>query len=445
MDKIRVLVADDDQNFCTLIHTFLSRKGYDAIKAETPAKCLEILANKEIDLLLLDLCFPTLREGFSVLDHVKARHRDVSVMMISGEGHIPDAVMAIKKGAADFLEKPFDYEHLLAKIEYLCALNLQLRELHSLEKTAIGMVGVSPAMERVFDEIIHASRFTCSVLISGETGVGKELAANAIHRLSRFKDQNIVCINCAAIPKDMMEAELFGYEKGAFTGAVNSHKGYFEISQGSTIFLDEIVELPLSAQAKLLRVLSEGEIQKLGGNCLKIETRVICATNQNLEALIEQKEFREDLFYRINTITIHIPPLRQRREDILPLVQYFANLVCHKNNMVPKTFSPQAQSWLLSQEWRGNIRELANVVERAVIFTKGDLISVADLLHTHTILPPCELDNCQSLKNATDNFQKSYISHCLDQHQGNVKQAANSLKIDRSNLYKLLKSLGIQQ
>ncbi|HQB98841.1 MAG TPA: sigma-54 dependent transcriptional regulator, partial [Candidatus Cloacimonadota bacterium] len=272
-----------------------------------------------------------------------------------------------------------------------------------------------------------------------ETGVGKELAAAAIHRLSDLGNKNLVTINCASIPRELFEAELFGYEKGAFTGAVNSRKGYFEFAQGSSIFLDEIGELPLEVQAKLLRVISEQEIQKLGSKAQKVNTRIISASNQDLPRMIEEGSFRSDLYYRISTINIEIPPLRKRREDIITLAEFFLTGFCNRNQIQPKSISPAAATWLLEQDFPGNVRELKNCVERAVVFSKNDALSVVDF----TTNEDTAIQGPASYRDTVRQFERKYLESVLLAHGGNISQAALYLQMDKSNLAKKLSSLGI--
>lgn len=316
MKRPVVLIADDDQVFCELMHSVISAAGYEVHTANGLDACINCLQQRRIDILFQDLCFPALSDGYEALDYAHEKHPETTVIMISGEGHIPDAVRALKCGAADFIEKPIHPEHIMAKIMAKES-QIDLEESNkSLAIKAIGMVGTSQPMQIVYENIIRAARFDTPVLITGETGVGKELVARAIHKLSKVADKNLITVNCGAIPDDLIEAELFGYEQGAFTHAVKARKGFFEYADGSSIFLNEIGELPFHVQAKLLRVLSEGEVQKIGGERLNIKTRVICDTNRDLQQAIQDNLFREDLFYRISTMRIHVPPLRERIEDI---------------------------------------------------------------------------------------------------------------------------------
>lgn len=439
MSDIRILIADDDTIFCRLTSDLLRGEGYQIQTASSIEEAQKKLKDETYDLVMQDMCFPALQDGFGMLEELHERFPQMPILMISGSGHIPDAVNAIKYGATDFIEKPIAKEHLLIRLARLKEAILMHRDMRDLQLSSIGMVGSSPAMQKVFDAIIQAAKFDTPVLISGETGVGKELAAAAIHRLSDLGNKNLVTINCASIPRELFEAELFGYEKGAFTGAVNSRKGYFEFAQGSSIFLDEIGELPLEVQAKLLRVISEQEIQKLGSKAQKVNTRIISASNQDLPRMIEEGSFRSDLYYRISTINIEIPPLRKRREDIITLAEFFLTGFCNRNQIQPKSISPAAATWLLEQDFPGNVRELKNCVERAVVFSKNDALSVVDF----TTNEDTAIQGPASYRDTVRQFERKYLESVLLAHGGNISQAALYLQMDKSNLAKKLSSLGI--
>lgn len=439
MSDIRILIADDDTIFCRLTSDLLRGEGYQIHTASSIEEAQKKLKDETYDMVMQDMCFPALQDGFGMLEELHERFPQMPILMISGSGHIPDAVNAIKYGATDFIEKPIAKEHLLIRLARLKEAILMHRDMRDLQLSSIGMVGSSPAMQKVFDAIIQAAKFDTPVLISGETGVGKELAAAAIHRLSDLGNKNLVTINCASIPRELFEAELFGYEKGAFTGAVNSRKGYFEFAQGSSIFLDEIGELPLEVQAKLLRVISEQEIQKLGSKAQKVNTRIISASNQDLPRMIEEGSFRSDLYYRISTINIEIPPLRKRREDIITLAEFFLTGFCNRNQIQPKSISSAAATWLLEQDFPGNVRELKNCVERAVVFSKNDALSVVDF----TTNEDTAIQGPASYRDTVRQFERKYLESVLLAHGGNISQAALYLQMDKSNLAKKLSSLGI--
>lgn len=442
MDKLRILLADDDAVFCMLVGELLSQNGFEVVQAMDTSEAQKALKQGTFDILMQDLCFPALRDGFAMLDEAHEAFPKLEILMISGSGNIADAVRALNSGAKDFIEKPIEPEHLLWRIKTLSDRIVKERQLHLMEHTAIGMVGISTDMLRVFDSIVAAAKYDSPVLITGETGVGKELAARAVHRLSKQGDKNLVCINCASIPKELFEAELFGYEKGAFTGAINSYKGYFEFAQNASIFLDEIGELPLTVQAKLLRMLSEGEIQPLGGKVGKIETRIISASNQDLATLIKEGSFREDLFYRLNSIHIQIPPLRQRKEDIPLLARHFLIEFCQRHQLLPKDFSPRCLAWLAEQTWKGNGRELKNSIERAMIFAQGESLEVDDF---SLVNPEHEEagEHSGTLRESLREFETQLIKSHLRANNYNLSQTAKMLGIDKSNLSKRMHALGL--
>jgi len=442
MDKTRILLADDDITFCYLVKDLLMQNNYEVIAALNSEEAQNILQMQSFDIMMLDLCFPALGDGFNLLDYVKTHYPKIIILMISGSGNITDVVRAIKNGATDFIEKPIEPEHLLVRINNLNENLKREKQVKQLEYTAINMIGISQVMNNVFESIITASKYDRPVLITGETGVGKELAAQAIHRLSKLGLKDMVCLNCASIPKELFEAQLFGYEKGSFTGATDSFKGFFALAQDTTLFLDEISELPLGVQSKLLRVLSEGEVQHIGGKIGKTNSRIISATNKDLSKFIEDGNFREDLLYRLNTIQIYIPPLREHKEDIIPLAKHFADLFCQKNHIPPKEISNNALTWLTEQEWKGNIRELKNCIERAIIFSQKRILEQEDLL----CLPITETDykeQSQNLHDSVKKYETSLIKQYLEANDYNITRTAIQLGVDKSNLSKRIHALGI--
>jgi two-component system, NtrC family, nitrogen regulation response regulator NtrX len=440
MAQIRILIADDDFVFCRLIADLIRTAGYEVATASSCQETQDLLEKEHFDLLMLDMCFPALQDGFEMLEQAHASFPNLSILMISGSGHIQDAVNAIKYGASDFIEKPIAKEHLLIRLSRLSERVSMQQDMRELQVSSIAMIGSSPPMQKVYDAIIAAAKFDAPVLITGETGVGKELAAAAIHRLSPHSHKNLVSINCASIPHELFEAELFGYEKGAFTGAENAHKGYFEYAEDSSFFLDEISELPLAVQAKLLRVISEHEIQKLGGKPQKVSTRLISATNHNLRQMIKDGAFRSDLFYRISTINIEIPPLRRRRQDIIPISEFYISSFCSRHQIIPKSLSPAAAAWLMQQDFPGNVRELMNTLERALVFSQNDTLSVVDF----TTDPHFEQNEAGSYREILHQFERNYIRTALLSHGSNLTRTASYLQMDKSNLSKKIKALGLK-
>lgn len=439
MDSLRVLIADDDHIFCQLTEGILREAGYEVEIAHSVEAAKKVISSKAIDIVMQDMCFPALQDGFFMLDELQKHLPEVPVLMISGAGHIPDAVNAIKHGAADFIEKPISKAHLIIRLSRLGERLSAMRELRDLQVSAIDMVGNSAAMQNVYTKIIEAAKYMKPVLLVGETGVGKELAARAIHRLSAQRNKMMISINCASIPRDLFESELFGYQQGSFTGAQGNRKGYFEHADGSSIFLDEIAELPLEVQAKLLRVVSEDDVQKLGGATHKVKLRVISATNQDLSRMVAEGSFRSDLFYRIAGITIKIPPLVERREDIISLANHFIADFCNQHNKAPKNLSAGAVSWLLEQDFPGNVRELKNSIDHAIMFSKKDSLNVVDF----TTKGDDEPEEGRSFRETVRNFEKQYLETVLAMHSGSLTKTANYLQMDKSNLNKKLISLGI--
>ncbi|MDI3503351.1 MAG: two-component system, NtrC family, response regulator PilR [Candidatus Cloacimonadota bacterium] len=439
MAQINILVADDDYVFCRLIADFIRSAGYKVATASTCTETQALLEQEQFDLLMLDMRFPALQDGFDMLEKAHEKYPAMPILMISGSGHIPDAVNAIKYGATDFIEKPIAKEHLLIRLASFSESIRMQKDLRDLQVSTIGMVGDSEPMQKVYDTIIKVAKYETPVLITGETGVGKELAAEAIHRLSANHHNIMIKINCASIPAELFEAQLFGYEKGAFTGADRTHKGYFESAQNSSLFLDEISELPLRVQAKLLRVLSEGEIQKLGSNPLKINTRLICASNKDLDSMVAAGRFRQDLYYRISAVSIEIPPLRQRRQDIIPIAEFYINRFCSEHNIAYKTLAPAASAWLMQQDFPGNVRQLKNLVERALVFSQSDSLSVVDFTTTAEELP----DAAPSYRDAVHQFERNYIRTAFLAHDSSLTRTAHYLKMDKSNLSKKMQALGL--
>lgn len=444
MAGIRVLVADDDIIFCRLVKDILQKDAYQVAVAMDVDQARREASKQPFDIIMLDMCFPALQDGFAMLDELKSLTPQSVILMISGSGHIPDAVQAVKNGAADFIEKPIEPSELRQRIQNLANRINQARNQGTALFPSIGMVGESRAMLSVFETIVRASSYDTPVLITGETGVGKELAAHAIHRLSKYAAKPMVSINCASVPKELFEAELFGHEQGAFTGATRSRIGYFEFAKDNSIFLDEIIEMPKTLQAKLLRVISEGEIQKVGGKVVPVNTRIISATNQDLEQAVAKGVFREDLLYRLNAVHVRIPPLRERIEDIAPLAMNFVQEFCSRNDIPPKHITPNALAYLQFQPWHGNARELRNSVERAIIFSQGDELELADFTKRTDMLEAASLVGSENkLREALRLFERNYIEYHYRINRYNLSRTADALGLDRSNLSKKISAHGI--
>jgi nitrogen regulation protein NR(I) len=478
----RVLIADDEINIRRVLEAILRRDGYDVV---TAANGLEALAGmtRGVHTVITDLKMPGL-DGMGLLRKLSADYPDVPVVMITAHGSVENAVEAVKLGAFDYIEKPFDQEQIRQVVDKAMKTHAFSRRDARLEEPItrgrFRLVGESPAIRQVYGVIEKVADTPSTVLITGESGTGKELIARALHENSSRRTGPFIKINCAAIPKTLMESELFGYEKGAFTGAVGAKPGRFELAHGGTLFLDEIGEIPVEMQVKLLRVLQESEFERVGGiKTIKVDVRLVAATNRDLHAEVAAGAFREDLYYRLNVVPIHLPPLRERRQDIPMLVDHF---IAKFNDRLKKQVSgiePEGMDRLVSYHWPGNIRELENVIERTMLFCDGPVIRALDLpgeLMGVANLPPEEpipsqppsrvsgsfslpalagvslpigAEAVSSLKEAvraeTERVERELIQRALDETGNNVTQAARKLKISRKSLQTKMKELGLRE
>ncbi|MEO0098580.1 MAG: sigma-54 dependent transcriptional regulator [candidate division WOR-3 bacterium] len=448
--KGKILIIDDNERWREVLADILSSENYEVLEAGEGEEGIKMAKENEINLILLDLRLPDIPENdeFKVLKEIVGIKPSLPIVMISEFGTIEKAVLATKLGAYDFIEKPPNREKILLTVRNALEKEKMEREITLLKEEVFKryrMIGVSKEMMNIFTLIDEIAPKKVSVLITGESGVGKELVARAIHNRSERKDKPFVKINCAAIPEGLIESELFGYEKGAFTDAKMQKKGKLELADGGTLFLDEIGDMSLSTQAKLLRVLEEGEFERLGSiDTLKVDVRVIAATNKNLEKEMAGGKFREDLFYRLNVISIYIPPLRERKEDIPVLADYFLSVACEENGIPKKTLTSDAIEFLKSQTWKGNCRELKNLIERAAILIRTSEISFKDLIKVmETGYGPKASDVEKSLREARDEFERRYILELLSKYNGNLTKTAEVLKIHRAHLFRLMKRLGI--
>ncbi len=446
--KPRILIVDDDQRARDFLSDFLTTEDYTVLTAPDGETALKTIRTEDLNLVLLDLLLPDIN-GIEVLKRIKEYFPTLPVIMISGFAQIQDAVAATKAGAYDFLEKGnFDKERFILTIRNALERERLGREITYLKEEALKkyqMVGVSEPIRKIFNLIEDVAKSNASVLIVGETGVGKELVARAIHNKSQRKDGPFVKMNCAAVPETLIESELFGYEKGAFTGAVSQKLGKLEVANKGTLFLDEVGDLSLSAQAKLLRFLQEGKFERLGGTeVIGVQARIISATNKNLKEEIEKKGFREDLYYRLNVINIYVPPLRERKEDIAVLADYFLGRYCEENGVPRKHLTPEAIKFLQGCPWKGNVRELENFIARASILIKSLSITAEELL---TIMEEDGISRPdrpkKTLKSATEEFQREYILRLLVKNNWNKAKTAEELDIERTHLYRKIKELGI--
>ncbi len=456
MEKKRIMVVDDEDFILESVTDILTDEGYEVITAEDGSQCLDKIDSQAIpDLVLLDIWMPGM-DGIEVLENIKKRWPFIPVIIMSGHGTIETAVQATKLGAFDFIEKPLSIDPLLLSVENALKFKA-LQEENVLLKEKTGKVrditGNSEKIRKLKEQIKIVAPTDAWVLIQGENGTGKEIIAQSIHRFSKRKDKPMIEINCAAIPEELIESELFGHEKGAFTGAHTMKRGKFDLANGGTLFLDEIGDMTLRTQAKILRILQEQRFERVGGSrTIKIDVRIIAATNKDLEEEIRKGRFREDLYFRLNVIPIEVPPLRERKEDIPLLVQEFLNEFS-KGRI---SMEQEAIKALLNYDWPGNIRELRNLIERLVILSKGSKITINDLpdhltssARTNTTKNlDCDVDiscfECPDFKKAKSIFEREYIRKKLLQHGGNIKKTAESIGIERRHLHRKIKSLGIE-
>lgn len=449
--KEKILIIEDDPAMRLGMSHFLSSAGYIVKEADNGSKAIDMMKDSAFDLVITDIRLPGL-DGLSLLKEVKSRYPDTGVILITAFADIKTAVQAIKDGAFDYIAKPFSNEELLLVIERFFNFRRLQNEVISLresikERTQERLIGISPHMKEIFDRIEAIAMTDAPVLIQGESGTGKELVANAIHNKSHRKNRPYIKINCAAIPETLFESELFGHERGAFTGATETKKGKFELASGGTIFFDEIGDMPLPLQAKLLRVLEDSTVTRLGGRePIKVDVRCIYATSKNLKNLIKENRFREDLYYRINVIPINIPPLRERKEDIPPLIEHFLEYFQKKYSKPDLKISPSAYEALLSYNYPGNVRELKHAIERAVLLSSTDTIEIKNL--PEEFMPDLKLkDNClsskSSLQECLSSFEKRLIINTLKETGGRRIEAAKKLGISRKALWQKIKLYNI--
>jgi two-component system, NtrC family, nitrogen regulation response regulator NtrX len=450
-----VLIVDDEANIRRMLGSLLRAEGYAVREAGSAHAGLMEVREEEPDLMVMDLIMPG-ATGLEVLPEVREAAPQLPVIMMSGRATLSDAVRATKLGAFHFLEKPLAPEAVLLTLRS----GLELRQAWEMNRSLrerLGdddpMVGDSAAMQRVRDLISRVADTDARVLITGESGTGKELAAAAIHRLSARAQGPFVRLNSAAIPRDLVESELFGHEKGAFTGASERRRGRFELADGGTLLLDEIGDLSADAQAKLLRALEAGEIERVGGDQpIRIDVRIVAATNRDLQADVEAGRFREDLFFRLHVIPLHIPPLRERRGDIAPLVRHFLERFRSRNALRPPRFQASAMEALERHGWPGNVRELANIVERLMILYAGAEVGAAEIRTVLLGTPGVSSGGSDhgaaqegSLNEMLDGYERNVIRAALDRAGGSVAEAARSLRTDRANLYRRMRRLEIDR
>ncbi len=452
-----ILVVDDEPDMVELLRRTVSRElGWKVITAGSGKEGLEAEQRNSPDLVLLDIKMPDM-DGMEVLRILRQRPNPPTVVMMTAYGVIELAVESIRQGAYDFITKPFDYARLVHTLRQamehrrLLRENLALQRLVREKETFQEMVGTSPVMRRVFETIQTVAPTDVTVLITGESGTGKELVARAIHRLSPRSGSPFVAVNCPALPGNVLESELFGYVKGAFTDARQDRKGLFQEAEGGTLFLDEIGDLPHDLQAKLLRVLQEKEIKPLGQNrTVKVDVRVLASTNQDLGKQISEGKFREDLFYRLNVVSLHLPPLRERMEDLPILVNHFLKKHGPRLGKEGIRVAPEAMETLLSHDWPGNVRELENKIQQAMILARSGAVTPEDLFIEQgrgaTGWPPVHhLPYREAKLRVMSHFHKGYLSRLLEEHGGNVTRAAEACGLERQALQQLLRRYRISR
>ncbi|OGC22861.1 hypothetical protein A2291_08780 [candidate division WOR-1 bacterium RIFOXYB2_FULL_42_35] len=450
INKAKILIVDDEKSLRDSMQMLLQEK-YDVFVAKTGKQAIEIVKTKPIDLVLLDIRMPEI-DGIEVLKIIKGINESIEVIMVTAVIMVKKAVQAIRLGAYDYLAKPFDIETLQEQVakalekKKLTQENLSLRLLMEKDNQFEKIVGKSKEIRAIFKIIDDVAKSNATVLITGESGTGKELVARAIHNRSPRKDKLFVPVNCAAIPETLLESELFGHERGSFTGATTRQIGKFEIANGGTLLLDEIGSMPIIMQAKLLRTIQEREIERIGsGYATPVDVRIISATNSNLRQEIKNYKFREDLFYRLNVIPIHIPPLRERREDIPILVNHFLQRYSREFGKKIKGMKKSALDLLTEYDWPGNIRELENLIERLVVLTKEELIGTEHLPVEISGQSQTETDlNNGNFFEAVRKFEAKFIQKALQKSSGKKSQAAKLLGIHRNTLSNLEKKLSLE-
>jgi two-component system response regulator AtoC len=443
MKQVKILVVDDEAIVREALSDWLKDIGYQVFTAENGHKALEVIEKEKPGIMIADLVMPGM-DGIELMRRAKAHQPNIEVIIITAYASIPTAITAMKEGAYDYIEKPFCPERAellvkkLAEHRELVEENLSLRQKLEDRYRFENIIAKSSKMQRVIEVIKVVAKSNATVLITGESGTGKELVARAIHSQSDRRSKPFVAVSCAALPESLLESELFGHEKGSFTGAYAQKKGKFEFANGGTLFLDEVGEMSANIQVHLLRVLEEKEFTRVGGNePIKVDVRVISATNKDLRKAIEKQEFREDLYYRLNVVNIELPPLRERKEDIPLLAEHFLHKFAMENRKEVTEFSAEAIEFLLDYDWPGNVRELENAIERAIILSKDSPITTADLPQEN-LLPVGSTSTGKNLKEV----EKSHILNVLRETGENYSEAARILGVSRMTLYNKAKEYG---
>ncbi|HYM59400.1 MAG TPA: sigma-54 dependent transcriptional regulator [Thermoanaerobaculia bacterium] len=442
----KILIIDDEPAIRTTLAGILHDEGHRTALCESGEEGIAQFAREEFDLIILDLWLPGI-DGLAVLERLRSAGAP-PIIVISGHGNIDTAVRATRLGAYDFLEKPLSLERVILTVNHAVAdrkLREQVRDLRQHLTIEEILIGESDAMKKLDQQLRSAAPTNSRVLITGENGSGKEIVARTLHRLSMRAEGPFIDVNCAAIPEELIESELFGHRKGAFTGAIDERKGKFELADGGTLFLDEIGDMSDKTQAKVLRVLQESTFQKVGGQqSITVDVRVIAATNKNLEKEIETGTFRSDLYYRLNVIPLEVPPLRNRGGDIVLLAEHFLRRFAAEGGQPRKKLSAGAAGRLKAYHWPGNVRELRNVTERLAILVPGETIEPEDVILGTRPETPTPIAHDITLKEARDEFEKQFILARLKDFAGNVSRTAEALGVERSNLYRKLNAYGIR-
>lgn len=452
--SMTILVVDDEEAIRASLSGILEDEGFRILCAGDGMEAIAMVEREMPDLVLLDIWMPRM-DGLETLQKLKETYPGLLVIMMSGHGTIETAVRSTKLGAYDFIEKPLSLEKVIVSVKNALGVNRLREENASLRGMVLQdheMIGNSHPMNQLRDQIRLVAPTNASVLITGENGTGKELVARSIHHYSQRRDRPFIAINCAAIPEELIESELFGHERGAFTGAIAQKKGKFDVSDGGTIFLDEIGDMSFKTQAKVLRILQERKFERVGGTrTIEVDVRIIAATNKVLEEEIKTGHFREDLYYRLNVVPFKVPSLRDRKEDIPLLIEHFLGTFCRREGGGVKMITPEAAASMVEYEWPGNVRELKNIVERLVIMTPGstitvnqlpDYISASDARANTGSRVETFLER-SSLREAREEFEKEFILQKLEENDWNISKTAEAIELERSNLHRKIKSYGI--
>ncbi|MDP8221717.1 MAG: sigma-54 dependent transcriptional regulator [Candidatus Lernaella stagnicola] len=447
----RILIVDDEPDIRETLGGILEDEGYEVKTVGSGEEALRAIAAERPDLVMLDIWMPGI-DGMETLARIKKRDPELQVIMISGHGSVETAVKAIKMGAYDFIEKPLSLpQTILAVNRVMKLIRLEEENVHLKEniEAKFEMIGRHPAILKLREQIELAAPTDGWVLVTGENGTGKELVARQIHMSSRRAKKPFIEVNCAAIPDELIESELFGHEKGAFTGATDRRRGKFDLADGGAIFLDEIADMSLKTQAKVLRVLQEQRFERVGGSeLIPVDVRVIAATNKDLLEEIAAGRFREDLYYRLNVIPLHVPPLRERRADIALFVGFFSKAFCERSGLPSRRFADDATAYLSEYDWPGNVRELKNIIERLVIMTRADEVTREQVVQAIKLQPGRRDEHeamfeIEDFREARAGFEREFLKRKLEKQAGNVTKTAEHIGLERTNLHRKIKALGL--